>query len=129
MHLELTRVRITRKMRWTMNTIRELPWRWTSWELNSPTFSNNFDEFAIAMMNIFIKTLFPQYYDNNGDIYDDGVKLNELLLVSRLIYSILSRANHMKVEAHMSHPVPLTSLSTSRPILNLCNIKLSNTMT
>jgi hypothetical protein len=33
-----------------------------------------------------------------------------LLLVSRIIYSLLNRANHVKVEAHLAPP-PLTSLS------------------
>ena len=51
-------------------------------------FSNSFDEDVVAMMNMFFETLLPQYYDNNGDIYDDGIKLNALLLVLRIIYSL-----------------------------------------
>ena len=91
-------------------------------------FSNNFDEDAIVTTNTFIETLLLQYCDNNGDIYDDGIKLNTLLLVLRLIYSLLNRANHAKVEAHMAPPIPLTSFSISRPIPNICNTKLSNAM-
>ena len=53
-----------------------------------------------------------QYYDNNDDIYDhDGTQMNELLLVSRMIFPLLNKANHLKVEAHMAPPLPLTSLS------------------
>jgi hypothetical protein len=40
----------------------------------------------------------------------DGIKMDELLLVSRIIYPLLNKANHMKVEAHMAPPLPLTSL-------------------
>jgi len=36
--------------------------------------------------------------------------MNELLLVSRIIYSLLNRANHVKVEAHLAPP-SLASLS------------------
>jgi hypothetical protein len=53
-----------------------------------------------------------QYYENNDDIYDqDGTNMNELLLVSRIIYPLLRKAKHMKVEDHMAPPFPLTSLS------------------
>ena len=93
-HLEVRRRRMMRAKTWVMNTNRAWPWWWAHWELNSPTFSNNFYEDAIAMMNMFIKTSLPQYYDNNGGIYDDGTKRKKLLLVSRLIYSLLNRANH-----------------------------------
>jgi hypothetical protein len=51
---------------------------------------------------------------NNIDeiLYDhDGIKMKELLLVSRIILPLLNKANHMKVEAHMAPPLPLTSLS------------------
>jgi hypothetical protein len=51
---------------------------------------------------------------NNIDesLYDhDGIKMKELLLVSRIIYPLLNKANHVKVEAHMATPLPLTSLS------------------
>jgi hypothetical protein len=51
---------------------------------------------------------------NNIDeiLYDhDGIKMKELLLVSRIIYPLLNKANHVKVEAHMAPPLPLTSLS------------------
>jgi hypothetical protein len=41
----------------------------------------------------------------------DGIKMKELFLVSRIIYPLLNKANHMKVEAHMAPPLPLTSLS------------------
>ena len=74
-------------------------------------FSNNFDKDDIAMMNIFIKTSLLQYYDNNDNICDDGIKMNKLLLVSRIIYCLLKKANHVKVETHMAPPLPLTSLS------------------
>jgi hypothetical protein len=74
-------------------------------------FSNNLDEYVIEMKNMFIKTSFLQYYDNNDDIYDDGIKMNDLLLVSRIIYFVLKKANHVKVEALMFPPLPLTSLS------------------
>ena len=58
-------------------------------------------------MNPFVKiTLFPQYYENNGDIYVDGITLNEILLVLSLNYSLPNRANHMKVEDHMAPPIP-----------------------
>jgi hypothetical protein len=64
-----------------------------------------------------------QYYDNNDDIYDhDGIKMNELILVSRIIYPLLNKANHMKVEAHMAPPLPLTSLSIPQyPIYKIEN--------
>jgi hypothetical protein len=51
---------------------------------------------------------------NNIDeiLYDhDGIKMKELLFVSRIIYPLLNKANHVKVEAHMAPPFPLTSLS------------------
>jgi hypothetical protein len=51
---------------------------------------------------------------NNIDeiLYDhDGIKMKELPLVSRIIYPLLNKANHVKVEAHMAPPLPLTSLS------------------
>ena len=45
-------------------------------------------------------------------LYDhDGIKMKELLLVSITIYPLLNKANHVKVESHMSPPLPLTSLS------------------
>lgn len=75
------------------------------------------------MTNMFVETSSPQYYDNNGDIYDDGIKLNELLFVSRIIYSPLNKANHMKVEAHMAPPLPLTPFYIFQSIPNLCNRK------
>jgi hypothetical protein len=87
-----------------------------------PCFQKVFDEDAIAMMNMFIETSLLQYYDNNDDIYDDGIKMNELLLVSRIIYSLLNKANHVKVEAHMAPPLPLTSLSIPQyPIYKIEN--------
>ena len=53
-----------------------------------------------------------QYYDNNDDIYDhDGIKMNALLFVSRIIYLLLNKANHVKVEDNMAPSLPLTSLS------------------
>jgi hypothetical protein len=88
----------------------------------SPMFLNSFDEDAIAMTNMFIETSLLQYYDNNDDIYNDGIKMNELLLVSRIIYSLLNKANHVKVEAHMAPPLPLTSLSIPQyPIYKIEN--------
>jgi hypothetical protein len=48
--------------------------------------------------------------------------MNELLLVSRIIYSLLNKANHVKVEAHMHPSPPLTSLSISHyPIYKIEN--------
>ena len=41
----------------------------------------------------------------------DGIKMKELLLVSRIIYPLLNKANHVKVESHMAPPLPLTLLS------------------
>jgi hypothetical protein len=55
-----------------------------------------------------------QYCEKNIDeiLYDhDGIKIKELLLVTRIIYSLLKKANHVKVESHMAPPLPLTSLS------------------
>jgi hypothetical protein len=78
----------------------------------SPMFSNSFNEDFIEMTNTFIKTLLMQYYDNNDDIYDhDGIKMNELCLVSIIIYTLLNKPKHVKVEAQMAPPLPLTSLS------------------
>jgi hypothetical protein len=88
----------------------------------SPMFSNNFDEDAIAIIDMFIETSLLQYYDNNDDIYDDGIKMNELLLVLGIIYSLMNKANHVKVEAHMDSPIPLTSLSIPQfPIYKIEN--------
>jgi hypothetical protein len=73
-----------------------------------------FQKNSIEMTNTFIETSLMQYYDNNIDeiLYDhDGIKMKELLLVSRIIYPLLNKANHVKVEAHMAPPLPLTSLS------------------
>jgi hypothetical protein len=78
----------------------------------SPMFSNSFSEDAIEMTNMFIEASLIQYYDKNDDIYDhDGIKMNELLLVSIIIYPLLKKANKMKVEDHMAPPLPLTSFS------------------
>ena len=77
--------------------------------MNSPTFSESFEEDAIAMTNI--ETLSLQYYDNNGGIYDDGIKLKDILLVLILIYSLLNKANHVKEEAHMAPPSPHITLN------------------
>jgi hypothetical protein len=55
-----------------------------------------------------------QYCDKNIDeiLYDhDGIKMKDLLLVSIIIYPLLNKANHVKVEAHMAPHLPLTSLS------------------
>ena len=41
----------------------------------------------------------------------DGIKMKDILLVSRIIYPLLNKANHVKVEAHMALSLPLTSLS------------------
>ena len=62
------------------------------------------------MTNTFIETSLMQYYENNiDDIYDqDGIKMKELLLVSRITYSLMNRANHVKVEVHLVPPAPLT---------------------
>jgi hypothetical protein len=86
-------------------------------------FSNNFNEYSIEITNTFIETSLMQYYDNNDDIYDhDGIKMNELLLVSRIIYPLLNKANHLKVESHIAPPLPLTSLSIPQyPIYKIEN--------
>jgi hypothetical protein len=66
------------------------------------------------MKNTFIETSLMQYYDNNidGILYDhDGIKMTDLLLVSRIIYRLLNKANHVNVEAHMFPSFPLMSLS------------------
>ena len=75
------------------------------------------------MTNMFIETLLLQYYDNNDGIYDhDGINMNELLLVSRIVYPLMNKENHMKVEAHMAPPLPLTSLSIPQyPIYKIEN--------
>jgi hypothetical protein len=73
----------------------------------SPMFSNSFNEYYIEMTNTFIETSLMQYYDNNDDIYDhNGIQPNDLLLVSRIIYPLLNKANHIKVEVHMAPPLP-----------------------
>ena len=73
-----------------------------------PTFSESFDEYAIGTMNMFIETLSLKYYAKNDGIYDDvGIKMNELLLVSRIIYSLLNKENHVNVEVHMDPSSPL----------------------
>jgi hypothetical protein len=78
----------------------------------SPMFSNSFNGHYIEMTNTFIETSLMKYYDNNDDIYNhDGIKMNEILLVSRIIYPLLNKANHVKLEAHTVPPLPLTSLS------------------
>jgi hypothetical protein len=78
----------------------------------SPMFSNSFNKDSIEMTNMFIETSLMKYYDNNDDIYDhDGINMNELLSVSRIIYPLLNKANHMKVEAHLVPFLALTSLS------------------
>jgi hypothetical protein len=42
--------------------------------------------------------------------HHDGIKMKEILLVSRIIYPLLNKANHVRVYAHMDPPLPLTSL-------------------
>jgi hypothetical protein len=37
--------------------------------------------------------------------------MKEILLVSRIIYPLMKKANHVKVESHMPPPLPLISLS------------------
>jgi hypothetical protein len=39
-----------------------------------------------------------------GSIKTEGEYLNEILLVSRIIYCLLNRVDHMKVEAHLAPP-------------------------
>ena len=52
--------------------------------------------------------------------------LNELLLVSRISYSLLNRANHMKVEAHMAPPpTPPSSHHSQFPTPNLSTVKIN----
>ena len=48
--------------------------------------------------------------------------LNGLLLVSRISYSILNRANHMKVESHMAPPSH--SHHSQFPTPNLSTVKI-----
>ena len=85
----------------------------------SPMFSNSFNEDSIEMTNTFIETPLMQYYDNYDDIYDhDGIKMNELLLISRIIYPLLNKANHIKVEAHIPPP-PSPHITLNSPIHNL----------
>jgi len=64
-----------------------------------------------------------QYYDNNDDIYDhDGIKMNKLHLVSRIIYPLLNKEKHVKVESHIAPPLLLTSLSIPQyPIYKIEN--------
>jgi hypothetical protein len=57
----------------------------------SPMLSNSFNKDSIEMTNMFIKSSWMQYYDNNDDIYDhDGIEMNEILLVSRKNYPLLN---------------------------------------
>jgi hypothetical protein len=44
---------------------------------------------------------------NNMDeilYYHDAIKMKEILLVSRIMYPLLNKANHVKVEVHMAPP-------------------------
>jgi hypothetical protein len=56
-------------------------------------------------------------------IGDDGVTLNELLLVSRIIYSLLNKVNHVKVEYHMAPPPHTLHITLNSPIPNLSIVK------
>jgi hypothetical protein len=58
-------------------------------------------------------------------IGDDGINQNDFLLVSKIIYSLLNKANHVKVEAHMAPlpPTPPPHISVNSPIPNLSTIK------
>jgi hypothetical protein len=38
-------------------------------------------------------------------IGDDGINLNEVLLVSIILDYLLNKPNHMKLEAHMAPPL------------------------
>ena len=49
--------------------------------------------------------------------------LNELLFVSRIYYSLLNRANHVKLEAHMDPPPP--SHHSRFPTQNLSTVKIN----
>jgi hypothetical protein len=86
-------------------------------------FSNSFNEDYTEMKNTFFKTSLMQYYENNDDIYyHDGIKMNVILLVSRIIYPLLNKANHVKVESHIAPPLLLTSLSIPQyPIYKIEN--------
>ena len=79
-------------------------------------FLNNFDEDATTMMNMFIETSSLQYYENNDDIYDDGIKMNDLLLVLRIIYSEQGQP-HEGGNSYGSSPPPHIALNS--PIPNL----------
>jgi hypothetical protein len=82
-------------------------------------FSNNFNEDSIEMTNVFIETSLMQYYDNNDDIYDHhGIKMNELLLVSRIIYPLLKKGQQREVgSSYVPSPPPHITLNS--PIPNL----------
>jgi hypothetical protein len=49
--------------------------------------------------------------------------MKEILLVSRIIYPLLNKANHVKVENHMAPSLPLTSLKIEpqNPIFKIEN--------
>jgi hypothetical protein len=71
-----------------------------------------------------VPTSVLQYYDNNDEIYDDGIMMNELLLFFIIIYYLPNKANHVKVESHMAPPLPLKSLSILQyPIYKIENIR------
>jgi hypothetical protein len=84
-------------------------------------YDNNDDIYdSIEMTNTFIETSLMQYYDNNDDIYDhDGIQMNELLLVSRIIYPLLKKAN-LACEGGSSYgPSPPPHITPNSPIPNL----------
>ena len=67
--------------------------------------------FKDYVMNLNSKKI--QIHNNiDENLYDhDSIKMKELLLVSRIIYPLPNKANHVKVESHMAPPLSLTSLS------------------
>ena len=58
-------------------------------------FCNSLYKDAIAIMDMFIETSSLQYYENNDDICDDGINMNGIFLVSRIIYYLLNKENHI----------------------------------
>jgi len=55
-------------------------------------------------------------------IGDGGINLNELLSISGIMYSLLDKANHVKVESHLDPPPILASLSVPHTQFIYCKI-------
>jgi len=100
-------------------TMMEMPCRSCKWPPFKPTFvkENNklYDWIIINMYEVEIvkedKTLYGWIIKHVwGSKKTKGEYRNENLLVSKTIYSLLNRANNVKVEARLAPP-PLASLS------------------